>query len=47
MIMTTIHAENAFENTGTNRLRLDAYPDNEISFKMHEALDMHCDEVLR
>lgn len=37
----------AFENTGANRLSLDAYTDNEISFKMHEALDMHCDEVLR
>ena len=37
----------AFEKTGTNRLWLDVYPDNEIGIKLYESLGMHCDGVLR
>ena len=37
----------AFENTETNRLWLDVYPDNEIGIKLYESLGMHCDGVLR
>lgn len=37
----------AFEETETNRLWLDVYPDNEIGIKLYESLGMHCDGVLR
>ena len=37
----------AFEQTETNRLWLDVYPDNEIGIKLYESLGMHCDGVLR
>ena len=37
----------AFENTDTNRLWLDVYPDNEIGIKLYESLGMHRDGVLR
>lgn len=37
----------AFEQTDTNRLWLDVYPDNVIGIKMYESLGMHCDGVLR
>lgn len=37
----------AFEQTETNRLWLDVYPDNEIGIKLYESLGMHCDGILR
>lgn len=37
----------AFEETQTNRLWLDVYPDNEIGIKLYESLGMHRDGVLR
>ena len=37
----------AFENTDTNRLWLDVYPDNEIDIKLYQSLGMHCDGILR
>lgn len=37
----------AFEETETNRLWLDVYPDNEIGIRLYESLGMHCDGVLR
>lgn len=37
----------AFENTDTNRLWLDVYPDNKIGINLYESLGMHCDGVLR
>jgi len=37
----------AFENTETNRLWLDVYPDNEVGIKLYESLGMHRDGVLR
>lgn len=37
----------AFENTETNRLWLDVYPDNAIGIRLYESLGMHRDGVLR
>lgn len=37
----------AFEETDTNRLWLDVYPDNEIGIKLYESLKMHRDGILR
>ena len=37
----------AFNETNTNRLWLDVYPDNEIGIKLYESLGMHRDGVLR
>lgn len=37
----------AFEETDTNRLWLDVYPDNTVGIKLYEGLGMHRDGVLR
>lgn len=37
----------AFEETSTNRLWLDVYPENKVGIKMYESLGMHKDGVLR
>lgn len=37
----------AFEETDTNRLWLDVYPENIKGIKLYEGLGMHCDGVLR
>ncbi len=37
----------SFEETHTNRLWLDVYPDNAIGIKLYESLGMHCDGTLR
>ena len=37
----------AFEETGTNRLWLDVYPDNIAGINLYESLSMHKDGVLR
>ena len=37
----------AFEETDTNRLWLDVYPDNTIGIRLYESLGMHRDGVLR
>lgn len=37
----------AFEETSTNRLWLDVYPDNRLGIKLYESLDLHKDGVLR
>ena len=37
----------SFEETDTNRLWLDVYPDNVIGIKLYESLGMHCDGTLR
>ena len=39
--------KNAFEETYTNRLWLDVYPDNAAGIKLYESLGMHKDGVLR
>ena len=39
--------EYAFEETETNRLWLDVYPDNTIGLHLYESLGMHRDGVLR
>ena len=37
----------AFEETDTNRLWLDVYPDNEAGINLYESMGMHRDGVLR
>ena len=37
----------AFEELGTNRFWLDAYPDNVVGIRLYESLGMHRDGVLR
>ncbi|MFA9424376.1 MAG: GNAT family N-acetyltransferase, partial [Sedimentibacter sp.] len=37
----------SFEETHTNRLWLDVYPDNVIGIKLYESLGMHRDGMLR
>ena len=37
----------AFEETETNRLWLDVYPDNPVGIRLYESLGMHKDGVLR
>lgn len=37
----------AFEETETNRLWLDVYPDNEVGIRLYESLHMHRDGILR
>lgn len=37
----------AFENTNTNRLWLDVYPDNVFGLNLYEKLGMHRDGILR
>lgn len=37
----------AFEETDTNRLWLDVYPDNKVGIHLYESLGMHRDGVLR
>ncbi len=39
--------KHAFEETDTNRLWLDVYPDNTVGIKLYEGLGMHRDGVLR
>ena len=39
--------EYAFEETQTNRLWLDVYPDNPAGIHLYESLGMHRDGVLR